>query len=111
MKNMTYHANTERLARLEYIVDTIGFGEVVAEFKGKDNLDRPFTQKLTDTGVMIVVGIDGKSIVTAYIANYAQANYCYRQAHGNRRMPQNLCRRINNNEEIRKSQPCFAERV
>ena len=107
MKNMTYHANTERLTRLEYIVDTIGFGEVIAEFKGKDNQNRNFTQKLTDTGVIIVIGIDGKSIVTAYIANYNQANYCFRQAHGNRRMPQNLRRRIENNEQVRKNQPCF----
>ena len=108
-KNMSKHAIEERLQRFNYIVDTIGIGETIAEHKELDQFGRENTKKLTSTGVIIVIGTDQKTIVTAYIASVQQAMRVYKQATGHKRVPNNLLQRLYNNEIIRNNQPNYAK--
>ena len=48
--NMTGHARYDRTNRINYIIDTIGIGNVIAEIATVDDLGRAGFQKLTDTG-------------------------------------------------------------
>ena len=106
-KNMTYHARFDRTNRIEYIINTIGIGNVVAEISTVDNQGRKGFQKLTDTGVIIILSGDNKTIVTAYIATPDQACAVYKTAKKVSRMPDGLYSRVRKNYEIMKNQPKF----
>ena len=55
---MTKHAQVDRISRLEYICDTVGIGEVVAEINEIDEYGNTLSKKLTDTGVIIIVSVN-----------------------------------------------------
>lgn len=105
--NMTAHAKFDRANRLEYIINTIGIGNVVAEISTVDKQGRAGFQKLTDTGVIIILSADNKTIVTAYIATPDQACTVYKTAKKVSKMPDGLYSRIRKNEAIMKKQPKF----
>lgn len=103
-KNMTNHAQVDRYARLAYIIDTVGLGEIIAEIPNEDY--RGGFKRLTSTGVVIVVSKDARTIVTAYIAKLSQAEKIYRTSRNGQILSQNMARRIINNEKYRVNQPC-----
>lgn len=103
MKNMTIHAREDRRSRLEYIVDTIGIGEIIATAENKDY--RGGYCKLTSTGVVIVFSKDNKTVVTAFIADVTQAASIYKADKKVRCMPDSLYRRIKGNNYYRIHQP------
>lgn len=104
--NMTFHAQVERRARLDYIIDTVGIGEVIAEIRDERD-PRIAYQRLTSTGVVVIVGADKRTIVTAFIANIDQAILIYKNAKNVSRLPDGLYRRIKGNQKYRRNQPCM----
>lgn len=90
---MTYHARVERVDRLTYIAMNVGFGEVVLEHPHPKYADR--VECLTDTGVMIIKGIDG-SIITAFVANVEKVVAIYREE-GYHRVPTKMMNKVTKN--------------
>lgn len=105
--NMTAHARFERQNRIEYIINTVGLGSVIAEIRVIDNQNRISHQKLTDTGVIIILSADNKTIVTTYIATADQACAIYKTAKKVSRLPDNLYTRVRKNAKYIKNQPKF----
>lgn len=101
--NLTAHARFDRMTRIEYIIDTIGIGEVIAECAIHD--ERGGYRRLTSTGVIIVVANDKHTIITAFIAEPRQAAAVYLEDKKVRKMPDNLYNRIRKNEYYQKNQP------
>lgn len=97
--NMTHHARFDRANRLNYIIDTIGIGEVMYTSYQKCYDGRDAFLKLTSTGVVVVTGKDNK-IITAYIATVNEAIGIYRKATGRHEMPAGLYKRICKNEKL-----------
>lgn len=97
--NMTHHARFDRANRLNYIVDTIGIGEVVCTYHQKCYDGRDAFLKLTSTGVIMVVSEENK-IITAYIATVSEAIGLHRKATGRHDMPTGLYKRICKNEKL-----------
>lgn len=102
--NMTRHARFDRMSRLEYILDTVGIGEVIAEIENTHDARGGF-QRLTSTGVIVITSQNKRTIVTAYIATIEQACGVYCKAKRVKRMPNNLYNRFKNNAEYVKNQP------
>lgn len=102
-RNMTNHARYGRKDRLEYILDTIGFGEVVAsQILDDDKGGR--RRELTTTGVVMIKGNADNSFITAYICDIDEATAIWRS--GNKReMPAQVYRNVRGNKILRKNQP------
>lgn len=103
--NMTGHAFNDRMARFEYIIDTVGIGKVTARYQDVDEYNRVVIFELTTTGVIIVRNKDNM-VVTAYIAEMRQAIRVWRSTNGNKKMPAPLYTKINQNATARENQPC-----
>lgn len=101
--NLTAHARFDRMTRIEYIIDTVGIGEVIAECASHN--ENGGYRRLTSTGVIIVVGNDKRTIITAFIAEPKQAAAIYLEAKKVRKMPDNLYNRVRKNEYYQKNQP------
>ena len=89
------HVDKDRRARFSMIEKTIGFGSPIVE-TGDKKPDGDCTRTLTDTGVILVIDPYG-IIVTAFIASVKQASRLYKQATGDRKLPQNLFNMVNYN--------------
>lgn len=96
-KNCTHHIN-DRLNRINYIIDNIGFGEVIAEREWVDTTGRACIRQLTNTGVIIVLDADREKVVTMFVATVLQikamyhgkiANWLYRLAVKNEKIMKN----------------------
>ena len=105
--NMTEHARYDRTNRINYIIDTIGIGNVIAEIATVDDLGRAGFQKLTDTGVIIVLSADNRTIVTAFIGTLAQVCKVYKTAKKSQRLPDGLYNRVINNGKYINKQPKY----
>jgi len=103
--NMTYHARKERCSRIDYIIDTVGIGDVIASIATTDSLGRKGFQKLTNTGVIIVLSADEHTVVTTYIATLGQACAIYKTDKNCKFLPDGLYKKINNNAKYIKGQP------
>lgn len=106
--NLTTHATRDRLARLNYIIDTVGVGKVMCE--GIFDDPRPnypqTTRQLTSTGVIIIKNSKNQ-VVTAFIATMSQAIQVWEKAHGrNAKMMAVLVKQVKKNECYRANQPC-----
>ena len=98
--NMTFHARVERDNRLEFIIDTVGIGEVICETnRPDDSYGKPVKMRLTDTGVIIVTSQENK-IITAYIATISEAIGVYREATTRHELPSGLYKKIRQNEKL-----------
>lgn len=97
------HALNDRVDRLAYIHNTVGFGDKVeAEwFDGNKVL------QLTDTGVVMVKGATDDMLVTAYIATLAQAIRIYYNGLGLKTLPRWLYKKVTRNQQFYKEQPNF----
>lgn len=90
----TRHLTEDRVDRVVFIATTIGFGEVVDEFYIEDNHGKHY-ECVTSTGVIIVKGLDKKTVVTMYIARHGQIKRLY----GDRPIPRGLAIVIKRNEK------------
>ena len=90
----TKHLTEDRADRVVFIATTIGFGEVVDEFYIEDSHGKHY-ECVTSTGVIIVKGLDKKTVVTMYIARHGQIKRLY----GDRPIPRGLAVVIKRNEK------------
>ena len=98
---LTRHAQEERIERLVYIAQNVGFGEkVVCEGY---RIDKGTRQCITETGVLIVKMPDSEKMVTAYLPNLEQAGMIYKSA--GLRMPDWMMRKIKKNQKYAKGCP------
>jgi len=95
MYKMSKHASIERYERLAYLVDTVGIGEELCRVYREESK----VEILTDTGVILVIGIDN-TLITAYLANLNKAFSIWRGSTiGARQMPQWLYKRLLSNRQ------------
>lgn len=100
---MTYHAQVEREARIDYIIDVLGdFGQPIASQK---NLDNDTTTFLTNLGVIIIKGTTSQKLVTMYLASTAQATAIYRDCHGGDTCPHSFMMQVKRNQKFIANQP------
>jgi len=66
---MTKHVVNDRMDRMLMIAEHIGWGEPVIEYQdfGRDNIC-----VITSTGVMLIKSMDGRRLITAYVATIDQ---------------------------------------
>ena len=90
----TKHLTEDRMERIVFIATTIGFGDIVEEFYIEDNHGKHY-ECVTSTGVIIVKGLDKKTVVTMFIGRMAQVKRLY----GDREIPRNLRAVVKRNEK------------
>ena len=90
----TKHLTEDRMERIVFIATTIGFGDIVEEFYIEDNHGKHY-EYVTSTGVIIVKGLDKKTVVTMFIGRMAQVKRLY----GDREIPRNLRAVVKRNEK------------
>lgn len=90
----TKHLIEDRADRVVFIATTVGFGDIVEEFYVEDNHGKHF-ECVTSTGVIIVKGLDKKTVVTMYVAHHNQIKRLYKE----RKIPRNLQAVIKRNEK------------
>ena len=90
----TNHLIEDRADRVVFIATTIGFGETVEEFYVNDNHGAHY-ECVTSTGVIIIKGLDRKTVVTMYIGRMGQIKHLY----GDREIPRGLKTVIKRNEK------------
>lgn len=72
---LTKHVLNERMGRIEYIRNTVGFGETVRVVKQENRVG---LKCITDTGVIVIRDeMDMRVMVTCYVASLAQARSCF----------------------------------
>lgn len=94
-RNMSYHLMDDRAKRTEFIIDNIGFGEVVKEKFYMDEKNGKYWRQLTDTGILIVLNEEHKIIVTMWIATMKQATDIF----DGRRLPNYLYKKVMKNQQ------------
>lgn len=88
---MTAHA-IMRIPRLVECATTIGLGDIIME---ASNYDRQSLRYLTSTGVIYIVGFDGK-LITGYMGNMSQVVSIYRE-NGIDRLPNSFYKMVKRN--------------
>lgn len=98
---LTKHAKEDRIERMLYITQTIGFGErIVCEGSRRDKGTR---QCITETGILIVKMPEEETMVTAYIPTLEQAGMIYKSA--GLHMPNWMAQKIKKNQKYAKGCP------
>ena len=102
---MTYtkHAQWDRMDRMTYIQETVGFGEVIAEHLSRESTT--CYRQLTNTGVILITDKAQNVLVTAYIANVGQAVSTYCKATHQDKIPPELFQIVLRNRPFRAEQP------
>lgn len=90
----TKHLIEDRADRVVFIATTVGFGDIVEEFYIEDNHGKHF-ECVTSTGVIIVKGLDKKTVITMYVAHHNQIKRLYKE----KKIPRNLQAVIKRNEK------------
>lgn len=94
-RNCSHHITNDRMKRVEYIIDNIGFGEVIAEKPWVDTKGNHCVRQLTNTGVIIVMDEGKEKVITMFVATVLQikamyhgkiANWLYRLATKNEKI-------------------------
>ena len=76
-RNCSAHLTNDRLDRVNYIIDNIGFGEVIAEREWVDTTGKACIRQLTNTGVIIVLDPNKERVVTMFVATVMQIKAMY----------------------------------
>lgn len=78
-KDISYHAQVERKARIDWIIDTLkgNFGVEVCSVCDSHNNTR---RTLMDTGLIVITDKDSNRLVTMYFGNVSQITQLYRTA-------------------------------
>ena len=101
-RNLSYHANYDRLDRLEFIVEHIGVGEEFCTCPHKDDPSKE--EMLTTTGILVVRNVKTHIIITMYPCSVDKAVAVYKKAmrYNNARLPQSMVHKIKINAKIQK---------
>ena len=105
---MTYHAQVERAARFEFILQTVGSGtkEIATEiFTSPTSQNRKAKSVLMDNGVIYIFSIENNKLITAYIASISQAVALYKKCHKCNKCPQTLMNVLYKNQQYVTKQP------
>lgn len=92
---MTKHASADRLERIAQINMTVGFGEIL-KWDWQDQKSEYYC--LTSTGVFAVVAPDKQTLITAWIASFAQGVKFYDSVS---EMPPFMRAKLRKNEKYR----------
>lgn len=76
-RNCSAHITNDRLDRVNYIIDNIGFGEVIAEREWTDTAGKACIRQLTNTGIIIVLDPNKEKVVTMFVATVLQIKAMY----------------------------------
>ena len=76
-RNCSYHVTNDRLDRINYIIENIGFGEVIAEREWVDTAGKACIRQLTNTGLIIVLDANREKVVTMFVATVMQIKSMY----------------------------------
>lgn len=90
----TRHLTEDRMERVVFIATTIGFGDTIEEFYVDDDHGKHY-ECVTSTGVIIVKGLDRKTVVTMYVAHHNQIKRLYKD----REIPRGLKVVVKRNEK------------
>lgn len=90
----TRHLTEDRMERVVFIATTIGFGDIIEEFYVDDDHGKHY-ECITSTGVIIIKGLDRKTVVTMYIAHHNQIKRLYKD----REIPRSLKAVVKRNEK------------
>lgn len=100
---MTYHAQVEREARIDYIIDVLGdFGQPIAK---RNNPANNTITILTNLGVIIIKSNTTQKLVTMFLASIAQATAIYRDCYGGDTCPHSLMVQVKRNQKFLAGQP------
>lgn len=98
---MTKHAKNDRIDRMVYIAQTIGFGEkVVCEGVWDERGSRSC---LTENGIMLIKKPDVEVLITAYIPTLEQAGMVYKSV--GLKMPMWMESKVKKNRKYAKGCP------
>lgn len=89
---MSYHARVERIDRLVACMTHLGYNEFAYEIPDPRSPDHVYT--ITDTGIILVRGVDDGTVVTGYMATIAKITALF---HGN--VPTQLKKTVVRNEK------------
>lgn len=103
-KKISYHAQYERVSRIEYIIDWCGgeFGETIAEIRDTAENARIV---LTEKGIVIIFNLENNTLVTMWIASPAQAIATYKNGHNGREVPRHYMKTFYKNRKASENQP------
>lgn len=90
----TRHLTEDRMERVVFIATTIGFGDIIEEFYVDDDHGKHY-ECITSTGVIIIKGLDRKTVVTMYVAHRNQIKRLYKD----REIPRGLKAVVKRNEK------------
>lgn len=88
---MTHHASVDRLERLSACIEYLGMNEIIREVPDNRH-NRLAFRCLTDTGIILIKGDDGK-LITGYMATVAQVASLY----PNEKIPTAVLNRVKKN--------------
>lgn len=71
--NCSKHLTEARMERAMWIIENIGYGNVIAEREWVDTAGTKCIRQITDTGVIIVTTPDKTKVVTMFVATVLQA--------------------------------------
>lgn len=94
-KNCSNHLVRDRMKRVEFIIENIGFGDIIAERDWVDTAGKSCIRQLTTTGVIIVLNPSDRKVITMWTASVLQVKAMY---HG--RIPNWMYRVVTKNEKI-----------
>jgi len=92
---MTHHTKVERKDRVDYILDTVGLGEPMVDSFVEE---RNHWERLTTTGVLIVLDPSKKIVVTLYVPTVSKAVAVYCSGTHRSRVPENKMKLFRYNE-------------
>lgn len=98
---MSKHVKNDRIDRMVYIAQTIGFGEkIVCEGAWTERDSRSC---LTENGIMLIKKPDTEVLITAYIPTLEQAGMVYKSV--GLKMPQWMENKVKKNRKYAKGCP------
>lgn len=90
---MTKHVVNDRMERMMYIAQNIGWGEILVEVQSSNDT----RMCLTSTGVVLIKPLYEERLVTAYVANINDVTWLYRSI-GCTRVPSFMFTKVQKNK-------------
>ena len=103
VQHLTAHARFDRIARIDYILNTVGdFGTPIAHVINKaNNTD----SAITDKAIKIISNLKTHDIITMYIPSASQLRGFYKDLTGSSKVPDSVWRQYKKIEKYYKGQP------
>lgn len=92
---LTKHARNDRVDRIMYIAENVGWGEPVFEFA---DAARQTRSVLTSTGVIIIKNYNVDRLITAYVGRIDEVKFMY-ASKGYNRIPEFMYSKVMKNKK------------